>query len=156
MHSHGWLFDVYPAHDTMVVWLYWDDGTLLRLEDPFRPRLYAWGRRQDLRALARAVLRSNLCRRCVLTTRQEFWSGQTVPVLALEITDYGRLPRLVHSLPPWEERLTFVVGCFPLARVRSSMRARGFATSTPLRRASSATIRFPACASWNSPSRRTP
>jgi hypothetical protein len=43
MRSYGWLFDVYPAQTTMVVWLYQDDGTLLRLEDPFRPRLHARG-----------------------------------------------------------------------------------------------------------------
>ena len=55
MYSRGWLFDVYPAQTTMVVWLYQEDGTLLRLEDPFRPRLYARGRSHDLRALARRL-----------------------------------------------------------------------------------------------------
>ncbi|MBI3326558.1 MAG: DNA polymerase [Nitrospinae bacterium] len=49
MRSQGWLFDVYPAHATMVLWLYQQDGTLLRLEDPFRPLLYARGQPEDLR-----------------------------------------------------------------------------------------------------------
>jgi hypothetical protein len=49
MRSHGWLFDVYPARTTMVVWLYQDDGTLLRLEDAFRPRLYVRGAPAELR-----------------------------------------------------------------------------------------------------------
>src|SRR5262245_4575752 len=50
MHSQGWLFDVYPAQTTMVVWLHQEDGSLLRLEDAFRPRLYAHGRSDDLQA----------------------------------------------------------------------------------------------------------
>jgi hypothetical protein len=62
MRSSGWLFDVYPARTAMVVWLYADDGTLLRLEDPFRPRLYARGRPADPRRLARLTLRLRLCR----------------------------------------------------------------------------------------------
>ena len=77
MHSQGWLFDVYPAQTTMVVWLYQEDGTLLRLEDPFRPRLYARGRSDDLQALARATLRTRVCSRCTLTKQQEFWSRRT-------------------------------------------------------------------------------
>jgi DNA polymerase II len=60
MHSHGWLFDVYPLQDVMVVWLYQDHGTLLRLEDPFRPTLYARGRPGDLRTPVQAARRSGL------------------------------------------------------------------------------------------------
>jgi DNA polymerase II len=115
MESHGWLFDVYPAARTMVVWLYQDNGTLLRLEDPFRPRLYARGRRHDLRALARETLHAGLCHHAFMTTRQEFWSGDIVPVLALEVADYKRLPHLVRQLPHWEERLTFYNCDLPLA-----------------------------------------
>lgn len=98
MRSSGWLFDVYPLRDVMVVWLSPDDGTLLRLEDPFRPRLYARGPRDDLRRLARAALRTGLCRRCLLTNEQKLWSGERVSVLAPEVADYGRLPRGIVNL----------------------------------------------------------
>jgi DNA polymerase-2 len=114
MRSRGWLFDVYPRRTTMVVWLYQEDGTLLRLEDPFRPPLYARGRAADLRALARAALRSRACRRCVLTRRREFWSGALVPVLALEVADYAVFPRLLRRLAEFEARLTFYNCDLPL------------------------------------------
>jgi DNA polymerase elongation subunit (family B) len=116
MQSHGWLFDVYPLRNVMVVWLYQDHGTLLRLEDPFHPRLYARGPRDDLRKLVRAALRTGLCSRCLVTKGQEFWSGETVSVVALEVADYGMLPRLVRRLPEFEHRLTFYNCDLPLAQ----------------------------------------
>jgi DNA polymerase-2 len=114
MRSQGWLFDVYPMRTAMVVWLYQDDGTLLRLEDPFRPCLYARGRAEDLQALARAAWRAQACSRCTLTRRVEFWSGASVPVLALEVTDYAMFPRLLQRLPEFEARLTFYNCDLPL------------------------------------------
>jgi DNA polymerase II len=114
MHSRGWLFDVYPAQTTMVVWLYQEDGTLLRLEDPFRPRLYARGRSDDLQALARATLRTRVCSRCELTRQREFWSGALVTVMALEVADYEMFPRLLRRLPEFESRLTFYNCDLPL------------------------------------------
>jgi DNA polymerase-2 len=116
MQSHGWLFDVYPLRDVMVVWLYQDDGRLLRLEDSFRPRLYARGPRDALRRLARAALGTGMCSRCFLTNEQEFWSGEMVSVVALEVVDYTRLPRLVRRLPEFEHRLTFYNCDLPLAQ----------------------------------------
>jgi DNA polymerase II len=114
MHSQGWLFDVYPAQTTIVVWLYQEDGTLLRLDDPFRPRLYARGRPDDLQALARATLRTRVCSRCTLTRQREFWSGELVTVLALEVADYQMFPRLLRRLPEFECRVTFYNCDLPL------------------------------------------
>jgi DNA polymerase II len=114
MRSQGWLFDVYPAQTTMVVWLYQEDGALLRLEDPFRPRLYARGRSDDLQALARATLRTRVCSRCMLTRQREFWSRELVPVLALEVADYRMFPRLLRRLPEFESRITFYNCDLPL------------------------------------------
>ncbi|MGH8065341.1 MAG: DNA polymerase domain-containing protein [Candidatus Entotheonellia bacterium] len=114
MYSQGWLFDVYPAQTTMVVWLYQEDGQLLRLEDPFRPRLYARGRPDDLQALARATLRTRVCSRCTLTRQREFWSGELVTVLALEVADYGMFPRLLQRLSEFESRITFYNCDLPL------------------------------------------
>jgi DNA polymerase II len=98
----------------MVVWLYQEDGALLRLEDPFRPRLYARGRSDDLQALARATLRTRVCSRCTLTRQREFWSRELVTVLALEVADYRMFPRLLRRLPEFESRITFYNCDLPL------------------------------------------
>jgi DNA polymerase-2 len=114
MRSRGWLFDVYPTRTTMVVWLYQDDGTLRRLEDPFRPCLYAHGRSRDLQELARAVGRTGSGARWYRCRRREFWSGAVVEVLAVEVADYRILPRLLRRLPVYEDHLTFFNCDLPL------------------------------------------
>jgi hypothetical protein len=83
MRSYGWLFDVYPAQTTMIVWLYQDNGTLLRLEHPFHPRLYARGRLEDLRRLARLILRLRLCRRAPLCQALPAFPGAAPAARAL-------------------------------------------------------------------------
>jgi DNA polymerase-2 len=107
MQSRGWLFDVYPMRSVMVVWLYRDDGTLLRLEDPWRPQLYARGPQTDLRRLLRALRRAGIRGAWRWTREREFWSGADVEVLAIDIADYGMLPRLLSRLSHFEPRLTF-------------------------------------------------
>jgi DNA polymerase II len=122
MRAYGWLFDVYPSRTTMIVWLYQDDGTLLRLEDPFRPRLYARGAPADLRALTRRLSRAGLGLTWCRARRWEFWGGRQVAVLALAVADYARLPRLLRRLPEFEPRLAFFNGDIPLAQYYLSCR----------------------------------
>jgi hypothetical protein len=122
MRSYGWLFDVYPARTAMVVWLAQDDGTLLRLEDPCRPRLYARGAPADLRAVTRRLARAGLGLTWSRATRREFWGGRQTPVLALAVADYAQLPRLLRRLPEFEPRLTFFDGDIPLPQYYLSCR----------------------------------
>jgi hypothetical protein len=97
MRTYGWLFDVYPARTTMVVWLYQDNGTPLRLEDPFRARLYMRGAPKDLRALTQRLSRAGLGFTWRRATRREFWGGRRVEVLAIHVADYAQLPRLLRA-----------------------------------------------------------
>jgi DNA polymerase II len=122
MRSYGWLFDVYPARTTMVVWLYADDGTLLRLEDPFRAWLYVRGAPGDLRVLTRRLSRAGLGLTWRRATRREFWAGRQVPVLALGLADYAQLPRLRRRLPEFEPRLSFANCDIPLPQYYLSCR----------------------------------
>ena len=48
MEIRGWLFDLYPLESSMILWIKEKDGRLCRLEDPFRPRFYAQGKKSDL------------------------------------------------------------------------------------------------------------
>jgi DNA polymerase II len=114
MRAYGWLFDVSPARTTMVVWLYADDGTRLRLEDPFRPWLYARGAPADLRALTRRLSRAGFGLTWGRAERREFWGGHQVAVLAVAVADYAQLPRLLRRLPAFEPRLTFFNADIPL------------------------------------------
>jgi len=105
--SEGWLFDLHQGHSTVVLWIYDDRGTLLRLEDRFHPAIYAAGAERDLRALARTALARGFCSSYRFTERREFWSGDRVRVMELLVQDYERLPALLRKLPELEDRVRF-------------------------------------------------
>jgi DNA polymerase-2 len=116
MEVTGWLLDVYPLHDRMVLWVRTDAGKLLRLEDPFRFLIYAAGTKRILERLAEAAVQKGFASGHFWDKKKELQSGQEVEVLALEISDYDRLPRLLRRLPRWEEVVSFFNCDIPLGQ----------------------------------------
>jgi DNA polymerase-2 len=107
MEIRGWLFDLYPLQSSMILWIKSGDGMLRRLEDPFRPRFYTQGKRKDLLALFHSLQKGRWATGYRWTSKKEFWSGDEVEVMEIEVTDaerYGQLPRM---LPQWEGYITF-------------------------------------------------
>jgi DNA polymerase-2 len=114
MEIHGRLFDLYPLESSMILWIKEEDGRLRRLEDPFRPRFYAQGKKGDLLDLFHALQRGQRAAGYQWTRKKEFWSGDEVEVIEVEVVDsehYAQLPRI---LPSWEERMTFYNCDIPL------------------------------------------
>jgi DNA polymerase-2 len=98
----------------MILWIKEEDGRLRRLEDPFRPRFYAQGKQNDLLALFHFLQRGRRVAGHQWTRKKEFWSGEEVEVIEIEVVDseyYAQLPRI---LPPWEEKMTFYNCDIPL------------------------------------------
>ena len=107
MEIRGWLFDLYPLESSMILWIKGEDGFLHRFEEPFRPRFYAQGRERELLALFYSLQREHRVTGYQWTKKREFWSGDEVEVMEIELGDtehYAQLPRI---LPRWEERITF-------------------------------------------------
>ena len=107
MELRGWLFDLYPLDSSMILWIKEEDGCIRRLEEPFRPRFYAQGKRGDLFAFLHSFQKARRMTGYQWTRRREFWSGNEVEVMEIELGDpsvYTQLPRI---LSPWEERITF-------------------------------------------------
>jgi DNA polymerase II len=116
METQGWLLDVYPLHDRMILWVRTDKGRLLRLEDPFRFFVYAAGKRRILERLAEAAVQKDFASGYSWDRKKEFWSGQEIEVLALHISDYDRLPALLRKLPSLEETVSFFNCDLPLSQ----------------------------------------
>ncbi|RJR48124.1 MAG: hypothetical protein C4567_00320 [Deltaproteobacteria bacterium] len=105
MNTAGWLFDLYPLNDRMVLWFITADGERLRLEDEFSYVAYLGGTEARLRALSRAWSRRGGVRRIFAARGRDLWSGEEIPVLALELKSYAHLPGLRNWLGTQKEGL---------------------------------------------------
>jgi DNA polymerase-2 len=100
----------------MILWIKGEDGRPRRFEDPFRPRFYAQGEKSDLLDLFRALQRERRAAGYQWDRKKEFWSGEEVEVMEIEVVDsehYAQLPRV---LSPWEEKITFYNCDIPLSQ----------------------------------------
>ncbi|MBU4231920.1 MAG: hypothetical protein L6277_04155 [Desulfobacterales bacterium] len=94
MKTTGWLFDLYPLGDRMVLWFITASGQRLRLEDDFPYCLYLGGPQARLQPLARILGQKGWLRRAYLSRGRDLWTGREIPVVALEVKAYGFLPRV--------------------------------------------------------------
>jgi hypothetical protein len=94
MKTTGWLFDLYPWGDRMVLWFITMAGERLRLEDDFPYCFYLGGPQARLRSLARALGRKGWLRRAYPGRGRDLWTGREIPVVALEVKAYAFLPRV--------------------------------------------------------------
>ncbi|MFQ6077709.1 MAG: DNA polymerase domain-containing protein, partial [Thermodesulfobacteriota bacterium] len=116
METEGWLFDVYPWQSAMVLWIYGDDGGMIRLEDPYRHHIYARGRKGDLEGLLSFLRKRRLLLGFGWARKQDFWSGQEMNVLDLEVGACDHVPGLFRLLAGFEDRITFYNCDIPLAQ----------------------------------------
>ncbi len=91
----------------MILWIKGEDGLLHRFEDPFRPRFYAQGKRSDLLALFDSLQKGQRAAGYQWTKKKEFWSGDEVEVMEIEVADSEHYAQLLRLLPSWEEKITF-------------------------------------------------
>jgi DNA polymerase-2 len=107
MEFRGWLFDLYPLESSMILWIKGEDGSLRRFEDPFRPRFYARGREEDLFTLFHSFQKEGRVAGYQWARKREFWSGDEMEVMEIEMGDPEHYTQLPKILPRWEERITF-------------------------------------------------
>ncbi len=107
MEIRGWLFDLYPLGPSMILWIKGEEGLLRRLEEPFRPRFYAHGKKEDLLPLIRFLQKGRWSTGHQWTRMREFWSGSEIEVMEIEVIDPERYSQLPRILDRWEERITF-------------------------------------------------
>jgi hypothetical protein len=91
----GWLFDLYPLESSMILWIKGENGSLRRFEEPFRSRFYAQGKKENLLALFHSLQKERLAIGYQWTKKREFWSGDEVDVMEIEVGDtehYAQLP----------------------------------------------------------------
>ncbi len=108
MQTNGWLFDLYPLGDRLVLWFITEAGQRLRLEDEFPYHIYLGGPQARLASIVRTLESRGWVRRSYPARGRDLWSGEEIPVLALEVRAYGLLFRLRN----WLGALPGEVACY--------------------------------------------
>uniref|UniRef100_A0A7C3UZD2 DNA-directed DNA polymerase n=1 Tax=Desulfobacca acetoxidans TaxID=60893 RepID=A0A7C3UZD2_9BACT len=98
MPTVGWLFDLYPLRDRMVLWFLSSEGEALRLMDTFPYVVCLGGAPGQVRRAVQALEGRRWLTRAYPTRRRDLGSGEEMPVWALELKSYGHLPRLRNWL----------------------------------------------------------
>src|SRR3989441_2919522 len=124
----GWIFDVYPSHGGMIVWITEEHDRPHRLRYRYAPTLYAAGSRSALEAARQALARLRVPVTLEPAVRRELMSGEQIPVVAVGVHNplafpaAARLLARVTGLTLYNcdiltARLFFYeTGLFPLAR----------------------------------------
>lgn len=105
--KRGWLFDLYPGREDMILWFLGPAGERWRLRAAFPYCLYAAGPPEQLQRLALSLEQKRWLRAARPVEKVEFWSGEVLPVLELELASYAVRPRLLGYLGALEADLAF-------------------------------------------------
>lgn len=134
----GWLFDVDEFGSVIVLWVYDAAGKLHRLQHEFQTPVFVHGERAALIRLAADLSRRKLITGVGWQRKREFWSGDELEVMQLNVADASHLPRLRQlaaaqteftyfnlSLPPAQYYLC-LTGLFPLCHLTCTVDRYGY------------------------------
>ena len=103
----GWLFDVDELGPAVALWVYDTGGKLHRLTHEFSPVVYASGEREELKRLSTDLWRRGFVTGGRWEARREFWTGEEVEVLQLNVSDSSNLPRLREVAGTLDQTISF-------------------------------------------------
>ena len=126
----GWLFDVDELGSGVALWIYDAGGKLHRLTHEFSPPIYVSGARDNLKRLSSDLWRRGLVTGGRWEKRREFWAGEEIEVLRLNVSDSSNLSSLREIAGVFDQTLSFynldiptaqyylyLSGLFPLCRL---------------------------------------
>jgi DNA polymerase-2 len=139
MEHTGWLLDLFAdPQDGVILWLLGDDGKRYRLRQPFPITFYAAGPAAHLRALWRFLENQSTPVTLSRTERRDLFQPQPITVLAVQVPQPARQPRLFQQVIKRFPELTYYDAdvqltlryaaahhVFPLARCRVSLNDAG-------------------------------
>lgn len=115
---------------SVALWVYDDAGKLHRLRHEFSPPVYVSGETESLKRLSADLWRRGFITGGRWEVRREFWTGEEVEVLQLNVSDSSHLPRMRELAGQLDQTLSFynldiptsqyflyLSGLFPLCRL---------------------------------------
>ncbi len=134
----GWLFDVDELGPAVALWVYDVGGKLRRLTHEFYPPIYVGGGKEELKRFSSDLWGRGLITGGRWASLREFWSGEEIEVLRLNVSDSSNLPRLREIAGALDQQFSFynidiptaqyylyLSGLFPLCRLTCEVDGEG-------------------------------
>ncbi len=134
----GWLLDIDELGSSVTLWIYDNNARLRRLTSEFYPPVYALGERAKLKQLAVDLTKRNLIIGVRWVQKREFWSGEEVEALQVNVSDSSHLAKLREIASTIDREISFynldiptpqyylyLTKLFPLCRLEASVDERG-------------------------------
>jgi DNA polymerase-2 len=118
----GWIFDVYPAGQDMVIWVIDPEGHAHCLRDTFTPAFFVGGDPRELLAVAHFLVDQGWSVKPSRTKRTELFSGHTIGVLQVEVTNLNLFAIIFERLSRAKPRLSYYNGDISLPQMYFSAR----------------------------------
>lgn len=118
----GWLFDVDELGTHVALWVYTNDGQLVKLSEEFQPPFCVTGEREALKQLTAQLYRRGWVTGGRWVERTEFWSGQTMEALQLHVRDASFLAPLRTFAATQDRQFQFFNLDIPVAQHYLSQR----------------------------------
>jgi hypothetical protein len=103
----GWLFDVYPSPEGMVVWIIAENDTRLKLIDAFHPSFYFNGPPNALRSVFKSLSYETTPIAIKPVERKEFFTGESVRVMEVILKDPTKVFSIVKKLIRFDRQVNF-------------------------------------------------
>ncbi len=103
----GRLFDIDDLGPAVTLWVYDDAGRLHRLSEEFRAPVYTRGERARLKQLAADFARRGWITGLRWAERREFWSGDVIEVMQLNVSDSASQRRICEAAAQLDREVTF-------------------------------------------------
>ncbi len=108
MEHTGWLLDLFAdPQGGVILWLLGDDGKRYRLQQAFPVTFYAAGPAARLRALWRFLENQPVPVTLSRTERRDLFQPQPLTVLAIQVAQPARQPRLFQQVVKRFPELTY-------------------------------------------------
>ncbi|MGH2400114.1 MAG: hypothetical protein ACRDF6_09735, partial [bacterium] len=130
----GWLFDVYPGPDGMVLWVQDAEGRPHRLISQYRPGMFIAGGMPAVDAASRALAPLNVPVTIRPAVQRELMSGEELGVFRVAVGSPTAFPAAARQLArvpgltlyncdiPTNRLFFYETGLFPLARCHLEIR----------------------------------
>lgn len=112
----GWLFDIDDLGTEVALWIYLNDGRLVRVVDRFAVPVYVSGSERVLKSLVSEFERKKFVSTVRWTDKIEFWSGKTIRVLELSLCSSSILPEIRRIAASRDRDLEFFNCDIPAAQ----------------------------------------